>query len=214
MDRKFPVARSCFDLRDSRHECRAIRASDLPFGRSPLSSETEEAPLLHEPDLMLAVLRASACKVATLDDCIRQLGTLLRVAREPPPADPEELLARLIEVRDKLLRAELIRSAGPGGFEITERGRGVLEENPGGVDESVLIRFPEYRGAVAERATGASRRPGAAAYDAGYAAHLAGRTLADNPHPPDRRDHLDWQNGWSQARDDEVKPIADRRSRD
>jgi restriction system protein len=188
----------------------AIRASDLRFGRSPLSSETEEDPLLHEPDLMLAVLRASACKVARLDDCIRQLGTLLRVAREPRPADPEELRARLVEVRDKLLRAGLICVAEPDSFEITERGRRALEENPGGVDESLLIRFPEYRNAVAERAAGGSPGPGAAAYDAGYAAYLAGRTLADNPHPPDRRKHLDWQNGWSQARDDEVEPIGDR----
>jgi restriction system protein len=205
MDRKFPVARSCFDLRDARHEVPAIGVSDLPFGRSPLSSETEEDPLLHEPDLMLAALRVSACRVATLDDCIRQLRTLLRVAQEPPLADPEELRARLEVVRDKLLRAQLIRSADPDGFEITERGRRVLEENPGGVDESLLIRFPEYRDAVAERAAGGLPGLTAAAYDAGYAAHLAGRMLADNPHPPDRRDHLDWQNGWSQARDDELE---------
>jgi restriction system protein len=151
----------------------------------------------------------SACKVATLDDCIRQLRTLLRVAQEPPLTDPEELRERLEVVRDKLLRAGLIRSVGLDGFEITERGRRVLEENPRGVDESLLIRFPEYRDAVAERAAGGLPGLTAEAYDAGYAAYLAGRMLADNPHPPDRRDHLDWQNGWSQARDDELKSRRD-----
>ena len=131
-----------------------------------MSSETEEAPLLHEPDLMLAVLRVSACKVATLDDCIRQLRTLLRVAHEPPPADPEGLRARLLEARGKLLRAGLIRGAGQDGFEITDLGRRMLEEHPDGVDESLLVRFREYRAAVAGRSAEGSVGAGAAAYDA------------------------------------------------
>ena len=167
-----------------------------------MSSETEERPLLHEPDLMLAVLRMSGGGRATLDDCIRHLKTLLRMAHEPPPADLEELRARLEEVEAKLARAGLIRPAGPDGFEITDRGRRMLEEHPDGVDESLLVRFPEYRAPAAERSAAGSPVPGAAAYDAGYAARLAGRMLSDNPHPPDRRDHLDWENGWSQARDD------------
>jgi restriction system protein len=173
-----------------------------------LTSETEERPLLHEPDLMLAVLRTSIGKVATVEDCIRHLGMLLRMAHEPPPADLEELRARVEEVEAKLRRAGLIRPAIPEGFEITDRGREALEEHPDGVDESLLVRFPEYRVATGERAAGGSPGSSAAAYDAGYAAYLSGRMLADNPHPADRRDHLDWQNGWSQARDDALK--ADR----
>jgi restriction system protein len=208
MDRKFPAARSCFDLRGSRHQVLADPSFGLAFRRRPLTIETEEHPLLHEPDLMLAVLRTSVRGFATVDDCIRHLGALLRMAHEPPPADLEELRARLEEVEAKLLRAGLIRPAGPDGFEITDRGRRVLKEHPDGVDESLLIRFPEYRAAIAERATGALPGLSAAAYDAGYAACLSGRMLADNPHPADRRDHLDWQNGWSQARDDGLK--ADR----
>lgn len=170
-----------------------------------MSSETEERPLLHEPDLMLAVLRMSAGRRATLDDCIHHLRSLLRMAQEPPPADLEELRARLEEVEAKLARAGLILPAGPEGFEITDRGRRMLDEHPDGIDESLLVGFPEYRSAVAERSVSGSPAPSAAAYDAGYAAWLAGRALSDNPHPADRRDHLDWQNGWSQARDDGLK---------
>jgi len=175
-----------------------------------VASETEERPLLHEPDLMLAVLRTSVGKVATVEDCIRHLGTLLRMAHEPPPADLEELRARLGEVEAKLLRAGLIQPAVPEGFEITDRGREILEEHPDGVDESLLMQFPEYRAAITERAAGGSTGSSGAAYDAGYAAYLSGRMLADNPHPADRRDHLDWQNGWSQARDDALKAHRDR----
>lgn len=170
-----------------------------------MTIETEEHPLLHEPDLMLAVLRTSARGFATVDDCIRQLGALLHMAHEPPPADLEELRARLEEVEAKLLRAGLIRPAGAEGFEITDRGRRILKEHPDGVDESLLMEVPQYRAAITERAAGGSPGPGAAAYDAGYAACLSGRSLADNPYPADRRDHLDWQNGWSQARDDGLK---------
>ena len=127
------------------------------------------------------------------------------MAQEPPPADLEELRARLEEVEAKLARAGLILPADPEGFEITDRGRRMLDEHPDGIDESLLVGFPEYRSAVAERSVSGSPAPSAAAYDAGYAAWLAGRALSDNPHPADRRDHLDWQNGWSQARDDGLK---------
>jgi ribosome modulation factor len=40
-------------------------------------------------------------------------------------------------------------------------------------------------------------------YQRGYEAYVAGATLADNPHAPDVRAYLDWENGWSQARDDQ-----------
>ena len=43
------------------------------------------------------------------------------------------------------------------------------------------------------------------AKDAGYEAHGEGLTLSDNPHPTDTRAHLDWQNGWSQARDETLR---------
>ena len=41
-------------------------------------------------------------------------------------------------------------------------------------------------------------------YQRGYGAYLAGAKLAENPHPPDARAYLDWENGWSQARDDDL----------
>ena len=171
-----------------------------------MTSESQEQPLLHEPDLMLAVLRTGARGRATVEDCVGHLQALLRMAHEPPPDDLAELRGRLDEVQGKLRRAGLIRMAAPDGFEITERGRRVLEDHPDGVDESLLMRFPEYRAAIAGPAGGGGMSgQDLATWDAGYAAYFSGRALADNPHAADRRDHLEWENGWSQARDDALR---------
>jgi ribosome modulation factor len=48
--------------------------------------------------------------------------------------------------------------------------------------------------------------PRAEPYDRGFGAALAGRTLADNPYPPDTAGHLGWENGWVQAMDVSAAP--------
>lgn len=164
-----------------------------------------EYPLLHEADLMLAILRVGAQGGGTIDHCREYLLTVLKHAREDPPIDQEELQARLEDCRLKLAQARLVESRGER-FEITPRGREVLAANPGGVDETVLMQFEEFRAALGGAdAPARVEQPVPPEYAAGYVAFGAGRALTENPHPRDTRQHLDWQNGWSQARDRRVE---------
>ena len=186
-------------------------------------TELDESPLLHEPDLMLAVLRVAAAKSATLDDCIDHLRTLRKSAEIDEPIPEAEVRARLRTAQAKLHRAKLIEAPAPGRFRITARGRSVLADNPDGVDDSVLMQLPEFRSAnghpvtdAAHRRTPAQRAPNVD-YQRGFEAYLAGVGLADNPHAPDVRAYLDWENGWSQARDEQLsqhpRPEPERRRR-
>jgi hypothetical protein len=175
--------------------------------------DLDEAPLLHEPDLMLAVLRVGAAKSGTLADCIDHLRLLRRCAQIDELVPEVEVRARLHLVLAKLHRARLVETPAPGRFRITGRGRQILADNPDGVDDTVLMQLPEFRSVHGHAGPGASPRsaPGRAEraptidYHRGYEACLAGATLADNPHPRDVRACLDWANGWSQARDDHLR---------
>jgi restriction system protein len=168
--------------------------------------EWDDSVLLHEPDLMLAVLRVAAASAGTLDACIAHLRELREYAGVEHRVPEAEVRARLQAVTAKLDRASLIEWPEPGEFRITARGRQVLADHPSGVDDSVLLRL-----AQSDARTGASDRtpprpapaPSAAsAYDLGHQAFGEGLSLADNPYSPDACRHLDWQNGWSQARDE------------
>jgi ribosome modulation factor len=173
--------------------------------------ELDESVLLHEPDLMLAVLRVAAAKSGTLDDCIDHLRLLRRAAQIHDPLPELEVRGRLRTALAKLHRAGLIEAPAPGRFRITARGREVLADNPDGVDDTVLMQLPEFRPANGHvyykasfrRAPPATERAPSVDYQRGYEANVAGANLTDNPHPPDERAYLDWENGWSQARDDQ-----------
>jgi restriction system protein len=169
--------------------------------------ERDDSVLLHEPDLMLAVLRVAAARAGTLDACIdhlRDLRDRAEVEHRVPVAD---VRARLEAITAKLDRASLIEWPGASRFQITARGRQVLADHPAGVDDSVLTGL-EAPSAPGGRPATAFEPPAsqASAYDAGYQAYGEDRGLADNPHPGDARAHLDWQNGWSQARDQAARP--------
>jgi ribosome modulation factor len=110
-------------------------------------------------------------------------------------------------VQLKLNLAGLIEVDTAGRCRITVFGRRVLADNPRGVDDSLLMRLAEPRPVNGHRvaAPAPPRRPppaGSIDYQRGYGAYLAGSGLPENPYPPDVRAHLDWENGWSQARDD------------
>ena len=179
-------------------------------------TDLDDSPLLHEPDLMLAVLRVAAVKTGTLDDCIDHLRILRLSAQIDEPMPEAEVRARLDAVAAKLYRARLIEAPAPGRFRITARGREVLDDNPDGVDDTVLMQLPEFRpvnghsaiAAQAPRAASASQRGSNSGYQSGFEAFLAGISLADNPHPPDVQAYLDWGNGWSQARDEQLRQPA------
>jgi len=168
--------------------------------------ERDEAILLHEPDLMLAVLRVAAARAGTLDACIEHLRELRDCAGVEHRVPEADVRAQLEAITAKLDRASLIEWPVASRFRITARGRQVLADHPSGIDDSVLMRLEqppaaEKRDEAPSLETPASAASEASAYDAGYEAYGEGLSLADNPHPADARAHLDWQNGWSEARD-------------
>jgi hypothetical protein len=165
---------------------------------------------------MLAVLRVGVAKSGTLDDCIEQLRLLRKSAQIHDPMPEAEVRARLQTALAKLHRAKLVEAPAPTRFRTTARGRQVLADNPDGVDDSVLMQLPEFRSAnghaspeASSRSAPATERAPTVDYHGGYEAHLAGANLADNPHPADVRAYLDWENGWSQARDDRLRQRLD-----
>jgi ribosome modulation factor len=165
----------------------------------------DDAPLLHEPDLMLAVLRVAAAGSGTLDDCLEHLRQLRRIAQVDEPMPEAEVRVQLEEARAKLQRARLIEAGTAGRCRITARGRRILADNPGGIDDTVLMAPAAPRPINGHhRARSSSKRPASIDYQSGYGAYLAGAKLAENPHAPDARAYLDWENGWSQARDDKA----------
>jgi hypothetical protein len=167
--------------------------------------EWDDSVLLHEPDLMLAVLRVAAASAGTLDACIAHLRELREYAGVEHRVPEADVRARLQAVTAKLNRASLIEWPAPGKFRITARGRQVLADHPSGVDDSVLLRLARSdlrKGAPEQTPPPASVPSAASAYDLGHQAFGEGLSLADNPYSPDACRHLDWQNGWSQARDE------------
>ena len=163
--------------------------------------EDDEPALLHEPDLMLALLRAARHGPAGLDDAMARLHANLAAAHERL-TEPEGDLRRRLERAALLLRgADAIAPAGDDRFRLTARGARLLAEHPDGVDESVLCAFPEFRAFLTalspKRFEDDPRLP---AFQAGMQAFAERRSLADNPHAFDSVDHLAWECGWSEAR--------------
>ena len=83
--------------------------------------DLDDSPLLHEPDLMLAVLRVGSAKSGTLNDCVDHLQLLRKSAQIHEPLPEAEVRARLQTAIAKLHRARLIEALAPGRFRITAR---------------------------------------------------------------------------------------------
>ena len=169
--------------------------------------ELSEYPLLNRPALMLTVLNSASRGETTLEDCLHRLRADLARANEPmPPVDPKDLLAHLGDLKRRLMEAALLTSTEGDRFIVTRRGRELLAEHPAGIDESVLMQFAEFRAFIQRSARRSPPEdPRSNQYDEGYAAHEAGSSLVDNPYPPDTIDHLAWENGWFEARDEEAE---------
>jgi hypothetical protein len=84
----------------------------------------EESTLLHEPNLMLAVLRVAAAGKGTLDASSEQLRRLRRCAKVAELVPEDEVRARLEVVVGKLGRARLIERSTARGWCITARPPG------------------------------------------------------------------------------------------
>ena len=150
----------------------------------------DEPALLHEPDLMLAVLRAARQGPAGLDDAMARLQANLAAAHEPPPGPGGDLRRRLERAALLLRGADAIAPAGDDRFRLTARGA------------RLLLAFPEFRAFLAALHPHRSKGdPHPRAFEAGLQAFAEGRSLADNPHASDSADHLAWECGWSEARE-------------
>lgn len=161
-----------------------------------------EYPLLHYPDLMLAILKRASEGEATFQDCVEHLKGALEQAHEHPRIDPDEMFRRLSNARTYLAAAGLVEVGARDHFRITERGAAVLAANPKGVDDSVLMQFPEFRAFIRNSGEGPPpESPRTPEFEEGYAAHNAGKLPADNPYEFDTVKHLAWENGWFEARD-------------
>jgi hypothetical protein len=165
-----------------------------------------EYPLLNTPNMVAIILREAAGGVATLEGCAARLQTLLERADEHPPFGPEEVALRLEMLIRYLAEARLIAHAPEGTFGLTARGRAALAEHPAGFDAADLMVYPEFARYI--RGLGLRRGgmdPRAGGYDAGFYAYWSGEGPADNPYPPDSADHLAWENGWSEALDEDFR---------
>lgn len=163
--------------------------------------EFYEYPLLHYPDLMLAWLKAASDHEASLEDCIVRLKNDLDRADEHPPIEREDLVGRLETAKRRLVKAHLLTPLGGERYRITPRGRKILADHPLGVDDTVLMQFPEFRDYVAHLGSTAPPEDGGSVnFDQGYAAYQEGKTPLDNPYHFDSSSHLSWEHGWFEAR--------------
>jgi hypothetical protein len=164
-----------------------------------------EYPLLNTPNMVVVVLREAAERPATLAGCTAALLALLDRADEHPPFGPEDVARRLNMLIRYLTEAKLL-TAADGSFAATARGRAALAEHPQGFDTADLMVYPEFaryiRGLELRRA---ALDPRDAGYDQGFYAYWSGEVPADNPYPPDSADHLAWENGWSEALDEDFR---------
>jgi hypothetical protein len=160
-------------------------------------------PLLNTPHLVVVILRA-ADRGADVEDCARRLESLLERTDEHPPVSRDELRARLDRLRRQLTRARLLTPVEDHRFTLTDRGREALAEHPAGFDTADLMRYREFADGVHRAAQSrADMDPRARGYDEGFHAYWSGKDATDNPYRPDTVDHLAWENGWSEALDED-----------
>jgi restriction system protein len=175
--------------------------------------ELTEYPLLHEVDLMLTLLKVAISGPATIEDAAERLKSNLQSVGEEAPVSDQEFRTYLARARDRLFQAVLLTPREDGQFMITPRGMQALNDHPDGIDDSVLMNFPEFRAFIEAEAgrpvkdigsndNGAGDDPRIIEFDEGYAAFHQGLGLLANPYERDRVMHLAWENGWCEARDD------------
>jgi hypothetical protein len=173
-----------------------------------------EYPLLNTPSMVLVILReAGAGGPASVAGCASAVQELLDRAGEHPPFGPAEIASRLELLVRYLTEAKLLAVGPDGSFVATPRGRVALAEHPQGFDVADLMAYPEFarhiRGLELRRA---GMDPRAGGYDQGFYAYWSGRGPADNPYAPDSADHLAWENGWSEALDEDFRWTGPRAS--
>lgn len=171
----------------------------------------EEYSLLNEPNIMLVVLRKAAQGPTVPEDCVGEIEANLRRTGEQAPADATLLPQRIAAAFRYLCIAGLLDPDETGRCTLTKRGRDVLLEHPNGIDSSILMMFSEFRSFVArpnpfrESGEGPAASEPSLQFDRGFEAYRAGKGLTDNPYEFDTFAHLEWENGWCEARDQAAK---------
>jgi restriction system protein len=100
--------------------------------------------------LMLPLLKyAAQKKQITLRDCEEHLSTLFDLTTEErttmlPSGNQQIMTNRVGWARTYLKKAGLLNSPKRGLFEISQRGRDLLEENPNIINVKLLKRYPEF----------------------------------------------------------------------
>jgi hypothetical protein len=171
-----------------------------------------EYPLLNTPSMVVTILRAAEGRT-TLAACADRLAAQLDRLDEHPPFGPDEVASRLGMIVRYLTEAGLLApGADDGSFTLTERGRAALAEHPEGFDTADLMAYPEFARHLRtlERRRGPRDDPRAGGYDAGFDAYWTGQGPVDNPYASDSADHLAWENGWSEALDEDFRRAGPR----
>lgn len=165
-----------------------------------------EYPLRNTPNMVAMVLRGAERGPVTRDGCVEDLLQLLSRADEHPPFGRDDVATRLEVVLRNLSEARLL-APGAEGYALTPRGRAVLADHPEGFDAADMMAYPEFsryvHGLNGHRKVLDTRVGG---YDRGYAAYWSGQMPGDNPFASDTADHLAWENGWSEALDEDHRP--------
>jgi len=179
--------------------------------RSDASVNASDMPMLTEPNVMLVALKTTAAGPATPDDCVARLEGSLRLAGFSLSEADRESLGRRIDLNLRCFHVvRLVDRVEGGKFAITSRGRETLRAHPMGIDTSVLSNFPEFRAFNRRRRSPRNGRmtvAPAVEYSEGYMAGLGGRQITDNPYSADASAHLEWENGWCEARDQKIDVV-------
>lgn len=160
----------------------------------------DDHPLLSTASLTALILHSAGDGPVTLDSCSAKLDALFVRADREPGLPEDQRRVRLARQLNHLKIAEILRPDGDGRLHLTARGEKVLQEHPDGVDQTILVAFPEfaaYLQTTAHRSAGMD--PRTASYDEGYAAFQDGQSFAANPYSENCVDHQSWENGWMQA---------------
>jgi hypothetical protein len=121
-------------------------------------------------------------------------------AHEPGRINSGELAAELDQARRHLVAAHALEMLDDTRFRTTPRGRALLRGHPKGVDDSVLVEFPEFRGWLKQGARHPPPEdPRPREFLDGWAAGSRGGDLGDNPFAPDTAQHDAWADGWLEA---------------
>jgi len=162
--------------------------------------DLEDFPLLHAPDLMLALLKSAQDRAATLRDAADLLARDRVQAHESKAVDEAELATHLDRARRHLVAAQLLDMLDDRSFRITPRGRSVLHRHAGGVDDSVLMEFPEFRAWMHRvSAHPPPENANSREFQGGWYSHQEGGDLGDNPFAPETAQHAAWEDGWLEA---------------